>query len=117
MRRTILGILAIAFAVGGLLMLTIGPPGESYLMMGSSGLRIGLVLGAFWLAYPQLSYVPWWFVQALLVGALVIAIRPRVAFIVLPLLVVVWLIRPRKRPQEPPRKAPRKPRAREGRRI
>ena len=96
MRRTILGILALVSVIGGLLTLLLGPPGETYLMIGASGLRIGLVLGAFWLAYPQLSRIPWWFVQAMLAAALVIAIRPKVAFLVLPLLLVLWIVRPRK---------------------
>jgi hypothetical protein len=103
MRRTVLGILAVICLVGGVALLWFGPADETYLMFGSSGLRIGLVLGAFWLAYPQLSYVPWWFVQALLVGAVVVAVRPRMALIVLPLLLTIWLIRPRKR-KEPSRK-------------
>ncbi|MBW3596462.1 MAG: hypothetical protein KY475_04210 [Planctomycetes bacterium] len=99
MRRTILGILAIISVLGGLLTLLMGPPGETYetyLMLGASGLRIGLVLGAFWLAYPQLTRIPWWFVQALLAGTLVIAVKPKVAIIVLPLLIALWIVRPRK---------------------
>ncbi len=104
MRRTVLGILAIVFFFGGVLLYLLGPATETSLMFSSSGIRIGLVLGAFWLAYPQLSYVPWWFVQALLVGTLVIAIRPKAALFVLPLLAAMWIVRPRKKPPRRPRK-------------
>src|SRR5687768_9150323 len=85
MRRTVLGILAVVSFVGGVALLTVGPPGETYLLFGSSGVRIGLVLGAIWLAYAQLAEVPWWFAQLLLVGAVAIIVSKRLALFVLPL--------------------------------
>ncbi len=105
MRRTLLGIFAIVFFLGGVGLFFAGPVTETYRMLSASGIRIGLVLGAFWLAYPQLTYVPWWFVQALLIGTLVIAVRPKAALFVLPLLAALWLIRPKqKKPAQQKRK-------------
>jgi peptidoglycan/LPS O-acetylase OafA/YrhL len=104
MRRTILGILAILFLLAAAILYYFGPLDATWQMLRNNAVRIGLVLGAFWLAYPQLSRIPWWFVQAMLAAALVIAINPRVApkvaLIVLPLLLVLWIVRPRKGKRE-----------------
>lgn len=97
MRRVILGILAVVFVAGGASLYFFDQAEET--MPGASGvlLRVGAVLGAFWLAYPQLSSIPWWFVQAALVAALLVAFRPKAALVVLPILAVLWIIRPKKR--------------------
>jgi hypothetical protein len=74
-------------------------------MMPGVCLRVGLVLGATWLAYPQLSRVaerfPPWLIGGFLLGALVVLIRPRAIFAVLPILAAIaflqflgWLFRP-----------------------
>jgi hypothetical protein len=97
MRRVVLGIFAIVFVVGGATLYFFGPRQESYAVFAASGLRIGLVLGAFWLAWPQLVRIPWWFVQIGLVGTLAVAVRPKAAVLVLPILAALWIIRPRKK--------------------
>jgi hypothetical protein len=96
MRRTVLGVFAAVFLLGGALLYFLEPLRESY-ALGAGGLRIGMVLGAFWLAWPQLARVPWWFLQAGLAGALVVAVRPKAAVLVLPILAALWIVRPRKK--------------------
>jgi hypothetical protein len=96
MRRIVLGILAIVFVVGGVSVYTFGLIKESY-AIGAGAIRIGLVLGAFWLAWPQLVRIPWWFVQIGLAGTLVVAVRPKAALLVLPILLALWMVRPRKK--------------------
>ena len=100
MRRSILGILAILFLLAAAILHYSGPLDETWGMLRNSAFRIGLVLGAFWLAYPQLSRIPWWFLQVMLAAAVVVAYRPKVAFLVLPLLLVLWIVRPRKGKRE-----------------
>ena len=58
-------------------------------------LRVGLVASAFWLAWPGLRRVPLWLAQAMFVGALIVAFNRRAAVLVIPILLVMWFIRPR----------------------
>jgi hypothetical protein len=105
MQRTAIGICGVIVFLGGVLLYLFGPNEDAYAMAAASGVRVGLVLGAIWLSYPQLARVPWWLVRAGLAVVLVIAALPRPALaraavgIVVPLLIALWLLRPR-----PPRK-------------
>jgi hypothetical protein len=110
MRRVVLGILAIAFVGGGVAAYYFGWFEDSY-AIGAGAIRIGLVLGAFWLAWPQLARIPWWFVQAGLVGTLVVAVRPKAAVLVLPILAALWMIRPRKKTRTTRKPAPQRRRS------
>ena len=101
MRRNAVGVCGIVFFVAGVLLYLFGPNRDSYAMAAGSGVRIGLVLGAIWLAYPQLSRVPWWIVRVGLVAVLLVAALPRPMLaraavgVVVPLLIALWLLRPR----------------------
>jgi hypothetical protein len=111
MRRTAFGLLGVvSFLVGALLYL-FGPSRDPYIAFAGGGVRVGLVLGAIWLAYPQLVRIPWWFVQIGLVGALLVAVRPKFAAVVLPLLIALWLLRPR--PPKSTKTAKRRPPSRQ----
>lgn len=70
--------------------------------------RIGLVLGACWLAYPQLVVVltrtSLWFVLLIAGVGLLILVRPRTAIVLVPAILVLavlqfigWLIKPPRR--------------------
>lgn len=48
-----------------------------------------------WLAFPQLEKLPAWLAVAIGVGAIVVAVYRKLALIIIPLLFVIWLIRPR----------------------
>jgi hypothetical protein len=105
MQRTAVGICGVIIFLGGVLLYFFGPNEDAYAMAAASGVRVGLVLGAIWLAYPQLARVPWWIVRVGLAAVLVVAALPRPALaraavgIVVPLLIALWLLRPR-----PPKK-------------
>jgi len=60
-------------------------------------LRVGIVLGAIWLAQPQLERIPGWLFQSIGITALVIAARPRLALLALPVLLAYAVLRPRKK--------------------
>ena len=71
-----------------------------------SSIKSGLVLLAAWLAFPQLERLPSWLLTTIVVLSLAIAVRPRVvlavtriAWVFAPILLVIWLLRPRRRPQ------------------
>jgi hypothetical protein len=112
MRRTAFGVCAVVFFLGGVLLYLFGPNEDAYAMAAGSGVRIGLVLGAVWLSYPQLTRVPWWLVALGLATVLIVVAFPRpalgraVAGFVVPLLVALWLLRPR--PPKPKRTARRR---------
>jgi hypothetical protein len=61
-------------------------------------LRMAIVLGAAWMAYPQLATLPRWLMLATAAVALVAAIKPKALIIGLPILGALWMLRPRHRP-------------------
>lgn len=113
MRRNLLGIIAAALVIAGLVGLWRGFSEEDVAGMGAGvGIRAGLILGAIWLAYPQLaqlfSRVPGWLMGALLLGGVVVAIRPRYILVVAPLLAVILSLHYVKRIFASPRKSRRR---------
>ena len=58
-------------------------------------LRIGLVMGAIWIGYPQISKLPIWLATIGIVSVLTILLFKKAAIIVIPLLILIWLLRPR----------------------
>ncbi len=59
MRRHLLGIIALA-SLATAAITAWYPPLGPYQTAGAMGLRIGLVLGALWLAWPDLHRLPGW---------------------------------------------------------
>jgi hypothetical protein len=124
MRRRLLGVISLLLVIGGIL-------GTSFLGGSQTQLdtffdacvRSGIVLGALWLAFPKLIElsvkVPPWLLGAMLLGGLVVAIRPRYLVIVAPLVAALigmhflgWLFRPipkKSRRKGGPRDRPRYP--------
>lgn len=106
MRRTILGILALLLFLGGVLGLWwVGGADRDGGAAASISIRAGVLLGAIWLAMPQLSrlakiFPPWMF-GAAGIGVVLLIVRPRLIGYVLPLFGVLlvihfagWLFRP-----------------------
>lgn len=95
MRRNALGVIALSLVCVGIYY-WIWPPGSSELeFLHGSCIKSGTVLIALWLAYPQLERLPTWLFIPCLVVPVIIAIRPRLALILIPILAVLWIIRPR----------------------
>ena len=61
--------------------------------MGSAFLRVGIVLGATWLALPELRKVPKWMFVSLLIAVVIVAWRPPTVVIVAPALMLLWALR------------------------
>ncbi len=96
MRRHALGIVALLFLIGWAGLLAFAPETSANQLVAGSAMRIGLVLGALWLALPQLiqikAKVPGWLLGSLAAAGLIIAVRPSLAVYVLVVLVVFGVI-------------------------
>jgi hypothetical protein len=82
-RRHILGFSALAcFAWAAILGCC--PALVSYQAAGAMGLRFGLVLGAFWLAWPELHRLPRWLWYVLPIGLLLLLYARGILVFLLP---------------------------------
>jgi len=61
-------------------------------------LRMAIVLGAAWMAYPQLVVLPRWMILSTTAVAIVAAIKPKALIIGLPLLAILFMLRPKSKP-------------------
>ena len=114
-RRHILGLLGIAFLLSGLgLLLVKGASDNQWSMFASICVRVGLLLAAIWLAFPQVvglaKRFPPWLMAAVAISGLVIAARPRMIFYAGPVIAAIaflqfvgWLFKPlpQRKPQRP----------------
>ena len=97
LRRHSLGALALLLVCAGVgIWFQTGSGQNQYLTLAGVLLRAGLVLGAVWLAFPQvtelLSRYPWWLLLAGGASLLLLIWRPRTAALVIPLLVLLVAI-------------------------
>ena len=91
-RRPIIGILSIVLLVTAVVML-LRSAGSENQAFGAACLRVGLLLGAVWLAYPQLERIPAWMFGTLLTALMVMAVRPQMAVLIVPSLLMLWFLR------------------------
>ena len=98
MNRTSLGVVALALLVVGGLVLTQAPRPLDQNAVGFAGgcIRVGIVLGALWLALPQLlrflSKTPKWLLVASTIGIVVCAVKPLLLLVAVPMLVLLWFL-------------------------
>jgi hypothetical protein len=96
MRRHALGFVAILFLVCWATLMTVGPESSASRVIAGSAMRIGFVLGALWLALPQLvqikARIPPWLLGTLAVGGFIIAVRPGLSLYVIVMFAVVSAI-------------------------
>ncbi len=62
---------------------------------GAAFIRVGMVMLAVWLAYRDMQRIPVWMFGAGVMGLAIVAWRPKLIIIVLPVLVAFWFLRPR----------------------
>jgi len=97
MNRTSLGILALLLFGGGIY-LALSPPSAAQSPAGFAAgcIRVGIVLGALWLALPQimrsLSRTPKWLLVASIIGIVACAVKPLLLIVALPMLGLLWLL-------------------------
>jgi hypothetical protein len=99
MNRTLLGICSLVLLVLAGITLASGPRDSTATSFAAGCLRVGLVLGAMWLALPQihriLATTPRWLLVAMAIGLVVIVVRPILALVVIPALFALWILGPR----------------------
>lgn len=98
MRRLILGILAVVFlAAGAVGLWQYGTDDSGASAAASVAVRAGALLGALWLALPQLESLfrrfPPWMLGMLAGCALMVVVRPRMLVYVLPLIGILLVLR------------------------
>jgi len=93
MQRQILGVLALVLVIAGLIFSLEGGPRQD---LAGFCLRIGLILGAIWLALPDLSRPgAGWMLAALGIFAFVVARWPKLTIYAGVFLLALALLRPR----------------------
>ena len=98
MQRHLLG-----FITAITLLLTAGlwlclPEGATKGPLVGAGLRVGIMLSVLWLALPNvfllLERFPAWLVGTTFVGLIIMAVRPRMAPVLAPILIALWALAP-----------------------
>jgi hypothetical protein len=74
-------------------------PGQDYAALEAAFWRVGAVMAVFWLAYDDLRRLPPWLLGALPFVLFIFAFKPRWFVFILPVLIVLAVVWPRKRGQ------------------
>lgn len=90
MHRPTLGVISLVLIIGGAILMLRPIDGDTYL--GAIGVRSGLVLGAIWVALPNIRRAPHWLLYAVAVLAGVLIVRPRLVLYALPVAAVVAIV-------------------------
>ena len=111
LKRHLLGVFALLLLITGSVLLLRGASDSTTKALAAGCLRMGAVLAAGWLAFKQvnaiLSRVPGWMLGAMGVGLLTVIARPRTALYIVPGMIVLWFLGPR-RPKSPPGESARR---------
>ncbi len=96
MRRTALGLLAVTLVTGAVYF-SLRPPESvnwrAWLLPAC--VRMGALTAALWMAWDDLQRLPRWVLSATLVALLLVAIKPRLFLVIIPLVAALAIIRPR----------------------
>ena len=105
-RRHLMGLFGIVFLISGTGLLFLkGANDSQWSMFASICIRVGLMLGAIWLAFPQVvglaKKFPPWLMVAIVTAGLVVAARPRMILYLGPVVAAIavlqfvgWLFKP-----------------------
>jgi hypothetical protein len=94
-RRRIIGILSLVLLTGAVILVIRGGEGTQYTTLLAACVRLGIMSGAVWLAFPQLTRIPRWIAALGLVTFVLGAINPRTLPITVPLFFLVIVMRPK----------------------
>jgi len=95
MRRHAIGTIALLLLLGAVV-LWIWPVqwGGDEALLGAL-VRVGAVMAALWLAYPDVKRLPAWVLATVPLLLVVLALRPRWFLILLPIVIALAILRPR----------------------
>lgn len=91
-RRVLIGWIALGTLAAGIATWLLQPT-DNWQVVMASFLRVGTFLSVLWLAYPDLKAIPAWAWSAIMISGIIIAVRPRAAIILLPLMALSWLLK------------------------
>lgn len=92
MRRHILGICALLLLAGAVYY-RIWPPGSDVAVGLHAGCtRVGALCAVIWLAYRDLERLPSWIGSVVLVAAVFVAIKPKLAIIAVPMVIALMIL-------------------------
>jgi hypothetical protein len=89
MRRHLLGILGVILVLVALVMIASSPENEFW---QASCMRIGLVLMALWLAWPQLADLSRWLYWIIVTIAIVAAAFSKYAWVLIPVIIAAFVL-------------------------
>lgn len=90
-----IGIVSLLLLVATVVLWLNSGPGEDVPAVQGALLKVGLTFAAVWLAYPQLAKLPTWLAAITVGSVLTILIFRKAAIILIPLLIVIWFLRPK----------------------
>ena len=95
MRRHLIGIIALSLLVGAVAFWIWPPRGSWQGQLEAACWRVGALAAVIWLAYDQVKRMPGWLLGLLLAFLVIVALRPRVALLAIPIIVALAILRPR----------------------
>lgn len=107
----VLGLILIGFAIR---YLVVPPASEFHLMFEAACRRMGVVCILLWLAYPELKRLPSWLALTIPFVTAVAVFRPRYALVLVPLVLLILFLRPRRRFHPPHHGREKGPTVRDG---
>ncbi|WP_146434858.1 hypothetical protein [Blastopirellula retiformator] len=110
--RTKIGLVAIICCVIGAALFLVDDPTSSLEHFQGALIKVGGVFALLWLAYPQITKLPVWLSLAIVLIAITTAVASSVwkkaALVAIPVLIVLWMLRPRPASSSPPPKKKKK---------
>jgi hypothetical protein len=96
-KRHVLGVIALVFTAIALYFYLSPPERPFFINLHAASARVGVFCVALWLAWPELLRLPRWIFQVIPLLAILLAWKPRLFLLAIPIVVVVIILRPRKR--------------------
>ena len=98
MRRHIIGISAIVLLTGAIAFLIWPPESAGAQSLHAACTRVGSLCAVIWLAYRDLERLPSWIGSVVFVAAVLVAARPRLAIIAIPVVIALMVLGRKKKP-------------------
>jgi hypothetical protein len=99
MNRTKIGVVALLLIGAAMWLYSNGPGGSTAGGLAGACVKVGLVLGALWLALPQIerffSRTPKWLLTAGVIALIVCVVKPILLIFAIPLLGLLWFLGPK----------------------
>ena len=95
-RRPLIGILSAVLLAIGVVPWVMDFGSEATIGLSAACIRVGVLLATVYLAYPDLKNIPSWLFSLLLTALCAVMWRPKLAVVIVPIVLAMWMLRPRK---------------------